>query len=140
MLGRKEGSTPHGCGQAPGQPAPAADEVSGRDDLDDVALVELVGKSDPEALAALYRRHGLICYRLARRVTVSDVLAEDAVQETFTGLWRNPAAYLPGRGSVRSWLLGLTHHKAVDFVRRETAQQRRQHAQAAQQALDPPAG
>lgn len=88
----------------------------------------------------LYRRHGTACYRLARRVTMDDTLAEDAVQEAFTGLWRNPGGYLPGQGSVRSWLLGLTHHKAVDFVRRETAQQRRQHAQSAQMALDPPAG
>ena len=55
------------------------------------------------------------------------------------GLWREPAAYLPSHGTVRAWLLGLTHHKAVDFVRRETAQQRRQNAQAAQRALDPPA-
>jgi RNA polymerase sigma factor (sigma-70 family) len=111
-----------------------------RADLDDVVLVELVGKGDHEALAVLYKRHGGICYRLARRVTVSEMLAEDAVQEAFTGLWRDPGAYLPSAGSVRSWLLGLTHHKAVDFVRRETSQQRRQQAHAVQHSLDPPAG
>lgn len=114
--------------------------ASGRDDLDDAALVELVGKSDHDALAVLYRRHGAACYRLARRITVNDTLAEDAVQEAFTGLWRDPAGYLPGQGSVRAWLLGLTHHKAVDLVRRETAQQRRQDAHAVQRTLDPPAG
>jgi RNA polymerase sigma-70 factor (ECF subfamily) len=112
--------------------------MTGRDDLDDAALVELVGKEDHEALAALYQRHGGICYRLARQVTGNQALAEDAVQEAFTGLWRDPGGYLPGRGSVRSWMLGLTHHKAVDFVRRESAQQRRRQAYAAQQVLDPP--
>ncbi len=116
-----------------------ASEAADADGLDDAALVELVGKRDHDALAVLYRRHGTGCYRLARRVTVSEALAEDAVQEAFIGLWRDPAAYLPGQGSVRAWLLGLTHHKAVDFVRRETAQQRRQNAHAAQRALDPPA-
>ena len=114
--------------------------LPGMDDLDDAALVEMVGKGDQEALAVLYRRYGKICYRLAYRVTSSQQLAEDAVQEAFTGLWRDPGAYLPGQGSVRSWMLGVTHHKAVDFVRRETAQQRRQRAHAAQRALDPPAG
>jgi len=109
-----------------------------RDDLDDATLVQLVAIADPDALAVLYQRHGAACYRLARRVTVNDALAEDAVQEAFVGLWRDPAAYVSGQGSVLNWLLGLTHHKAVDFVRRETAQQRRQHAQAAKQALDPP--
>lgn len=111
----------------------------GQDDLDDVALVKHVAQGNPDALAALYQRHGAACYGLARRVTVDDDLAQDAVQEAFIGMWRSPASYVPGRGSVRTWLLGLTHHKAVDSVRRETAQQRRQHAHAAQQALDPPA-
>jgi RNA polymerase sigma factor (sigma-70 family) len=112
---------------------------SGRDDLDDAALVELVGKSDHEALAVLYRRHGPACYRLACRVTVNDTLAEDAVQEAFTGLWRDPAGYLRAHGSVRTWLMGLTHHKAVDLVRKEAAQHRRRRdVYAVQRALDPP--
>lgn len=114
-------------------------ETGGRDDLDDAALMELVGKSDHEALAVLYKRHGATCYRVARRITANETLAEDAVQEVFTGLWRDPSRYLPGHGSVRTWLLSLSHHKAVDFVRRETAQQRRQNAEAAERALDPPA-
>ncbi len=109
-----------------------------RDNLDDAGLVELVSGRDPEALRVLYQRHGNACYRLAWRVTANQVLAEDAVQEAFTGLWRDPAAYRPGQGSVRAWLLALAHHKAVDAVRRETAQQRRQDAHAAQHALDPP--
>ena len=105
---------------------------------DDAALAGLVAEGDADALAALYERHGVACYRLARQVTASDALAEDAVQEAFLGLWRSPGAYAPARGSLRSWLLGLTHHKAVDFVRRETAQQRRQTAWAAQNIFDPP--
>jgi RNA polymerase sigma factor (sigma-70 family) len=111
----------------------------GPDGLDDAALLELVGQENADALATLYQRHGTACYRLARHVTASDDLAQDAVQEAFIGMWRAPASYRPGRGSVRTWLLGLTHHKAVDSVRRETSQQRRQNAHAAQQALDPPA-
>lgn len=87
----------------------------------------------------LYQRHGTACYRMARRITANQTLAEDAVQDAFTGFWRDPAAYTPGQGTVRGWLLGLVHHKAVDLVRRETAQQRRQNAQAVQQAFDPPA-
>lgn len=107
--------------------------------LADAALVELLARGQPDALGELYQRHGAACYRLARQITANAALAEDAVQEAFTGMWRNPAAYVSERGSsVRSWLLGLTHHKAVDSVRRETALQRRQHAHAAQQAFDPP--
>lgn len=120
---------------------PAAQAAPGcaHSGLDDAALVDLLARGEPDALGELYQRHGGACYRLARHVTADTALAEDAVQEAFTGMWRNPAAYVPGRGSsVRSWLLGMTHHKAVDFVRRETAQQRRQRAHAAQQALEAP--
>ena len=121
--------------------SPATEPAAGydRSGLDDAALVDLLARGHPDALGELYQRHGGACYRLARQVTANTALAEDAVQEAFTGMWRNPAAYASGRGSsVRSWLLSVTHHKAVDSVRRETAQQRRQHAHAAQQALDPP--
>jgi RNA polymerase sigma factor (sigma-70 family) len=106
----------------------------------DAALVERIAAGDPDALAALYQRHGSACYGLARRITASATLAEDAVQEAFVGLWRAPGAYLRSRGSVRGWLLSLTHHKAVDQVRRETAEQRRLGAQAVQLAVDRPAG
>jgi len=107
--------------------------------LDDAALVTRVGAGDHDALAVLYQRHGASCYRLARRITASDTLAEDAVQDVFTGLWRDPGGYTPSQASVRTWLLTVAHHKAVDTVRRETAQQRRQAAAAAARALDPPA-
>ncbi len=62
-----------------------------------------------------------------------EFLSEEIVQETFTSLWRGAAAYDPGRGSVRTWLLSSVHHRAVDGVRREEAQQRR----AMQVAPDP---
>jgi hypothetical protein len=57
----------------------------GQEDLDDAALLNLVAVADSDALAALYRRHGTACYRLARHVTASDDLAQDAVQEAFIG-------------------------------------------------------
>jgi RNA polymerase sigma factor (sigma-70 family) len=112
--------------------------AAGELDLTDATVLQIAARGNADALSMLYQRHGTACYRLARQVTASSDLAEDAVQEAFLGMWRSPASYLPDRGSVRSWLLGMTHHKAVDSVRRESSQQRRQSAQAAQHALDPP--
>jgi RNA polymerase sigma-70 factor (ECF subfamily) len=100
--------------------------------------MERVAAGGQDALALLYERHGTACYRLARHITASSALAEDAVQEAFVGLWRSPGSFQGRRGTVRNWLLALTHHKAVDLVRRETAERRRLTAQAAQQAADPP--
>jgi RNA polymerase sigma factor (sigma-70 family) len=107
---------------------------------EDADLMGQIAAGDQNALATLYQRHGAACYRLARQITASVTLAEDAVQEAFVGLWRTPDSYQRGRGSVRSWLLGLTHHKAVDMVRREAAEHRRQDAQAVAQTVNPPLG
>ncbi|HEX3493559.1 MAG TPA: sigma-70 family RNA polymerase sigma factor [Streptosporangiaceae bacterium] len=104
----------------------------------DTALAALVADGDREALAVLYQRHRPACYRVARQITASGALAEDAVQEAFAGMWQAPRSYLCARGSVRNWLLALTHHKAVDLVRRETAERRRMGAEADRQAVAPP--
>jgi RNA polymerase sigma factor (sigma-70 family) len=124
------------------RPSPAARGARSEDvvqaENEDIVLMERIGAGNQDALALLYERHGAVCYRLARHVTASGTLAEDAVQEAFVGLWRSPGSFQVGRGTVRNWLLALTHHKAVDLVRRETAERRRLTAQAAQQAADPP--
>ena len=62
---------------------------------------------------------------LARRVVRQPFLAEEIVQEAFLAVWRNPGGYDPQRGSVRAWLMGMVHHRAVDTVRREESQRRR---------------
>ena len=45
-------------------------------------------------------------------------LAEDVVQDAFLGAWRNAARYVEGRGSVKTWLLSIVHHRAIDAIRR----------------------
>ena len=63
----------------------------GQEDLADAALLSRVAVADSDALAALYQRHGTACYRLARHITASHDLAQDAVQEAFIGMWKSPA-------------------------------------------------
>src|SRR3954454_20120135 len=71
-----------------------------------------------EALDALYERYKTMAYGIARRITADDALAEDVVQEAFLGAWRGADRYVPGKGSVRTWLLSIVHHRAIDAVRR----------------------
>jgi RNA polymerase sigma-70 factor (ECF subfamily) len=95
----------------------------------DAALVALLVARDGEALDALYARYGRPAYSLAYRITRDEGFAEDVVQEVFLALWRNPERYDPSRGFA-SWLLSMTHHKAVDAVRREESLRRRRDAAA----------
>jgi RNA polymerase sigma-70 factor (ECF subfamily) len=76
---------------------------------------------DVEALDDLYERHGTMAYSIALRITGDSGLAEDAVQEAFLGAWRNARRYELGRGSVRTWLLAIVHHRAIDLLRRRRA-------------------
>jgi RNA polymerase sigma factor (sigma-70 family) len=87
--------------------------------LRDGQLVELVAEKDAGALEALYERYGRAAYSLARRILTEETLAQDVVQEVFLSLWRDAGRFDAGRGTVATYLLSMTHHRAVDVVRRE---------------------
>lgn len=87
--------------------------------LRDGQLVELVAEKDAGALEALYDRYGRAAFSLARRILTEETLAQDVVQEVFLSLWRNAGRFDAGRGTVATYLLSMTHHRAVDVVRRE---------------------
>jgi len=86
--------------------------------LSDEALIDRVASADQAAISELYDRYQAVMYGLATRITRDAALAEDVVQEAFVGIWRNAAVYSGGRASVRTWVLSITHHRAIDAVRR----------------------
>ena len=69
-------------------------------------------------LEALFASDGAACYALARRILRDAELAQDVVQEAFLEHWRG-TSFDASRSTRRSWLLMLTHRKAVDRVRYE---------------------
>jgi RNA polymerase sigma factor (sigma-70 family) len=93
--------------------------------LQDGQLVQLVAEKDADALEVLYERYGKVAYSLARRILTDEVLAQDVVQEVFLSLWRNASRFDAARGTVATYLLSMTHHRAVDVVRREENLRRR---------------
>ncbi len=99
----------------------AADSVAVTDTSDQALLERLATRADTEALSQLYDRYQALMYGLAMRITNDAQLAQDAVQEAFVGVWRNAGRYSAGRASVRTWILSITHHRAIDLIRRRRA-------------------
>jgi RNA polymerase sigma-70 factor (ECF subfamily) len=81
-------------------------------------VLVLVADGQLDALQDLYDKYRTMAYSIALRITADASLAEDVVQDAFLGAWRNAARYVEGRGSVKTWLLSIVHHRAVDAVRR----------------------
>jgi RNA polymerase sigma-70 factor (ECF subfamily) len=91
----------------------------------DEDLLRRVGSGDDGAFRELFGRYAAVANALAFRLVRQAQMAEEIVQEAFLAVWRHPDRYDRARGSVRAWLLGTVHHRAVDVVRREQAQRRR---------------
>jgi RNA polymerase sigma factor (sigma-70 family) len=95
---------------------------------DDRDLMLRMCDGDEEAFRRLFAKYAPAATALAMRVVRQSHLAEEIVQEAFMAVWRDPRSYDGDRGSVRSWLMGTVHHRAVDLVRREEAHRRRAEA------------
>jgi RNA polymerase sigma-70 factor (ECF subfamily) len=96
---------------------------SARPDLRELAdedLMPLVHDGNAQAFEVVFDRHADAAFSLAYRMCGRRTTAQDVVQEAFLSLWRSGARYDRGRGSVRSWILGVVRNRAIDIFRRDT--------------------
>ena len=93
--------------------------------LADEDVMQLVRRGDARAFEVIYERHSAAAFSLAYRMMGTRAGAEDVTQDAFLSLWRSGARYDRARGSVRTWVLGIVHHRAIDALRRATVHDRR---------------
>lgn len=86
--------------------------------LDDEALVRRLVERDARALETLYRRYSRPLFSLGLKLLNDRDLVEGVVQDVFVRLWLHAGEYEVGKGKLLSWLLTITHHRAVDELRR----------------------
>ena len=94
-------------------------------DLADEEVMQLVQDGSPRAFELVYDRHGAAAFSLAYRMIGNRVSAEDVTQEAFLSIWRSRLRYDQARGSVRTWILGIVHNRAIDGLRRNLVHDRR---------------
>jgi RNA polymerase sigma-70 factor (ECF subfamily) len=93
--------------------------------LADEELMSLVAKGQARAFETIYERHCGAAFSLAYRMCGKRALAEDVAQEAFLSIWRSGGRYDRARGSVRTWVLGIVHNRAIDALRRSVVHERR---------------
>jgi RNA polymerase sigma-70 factor (ECF subfamily) len=91
---------------------PAKDERT-----DDSDLLQRVARGDRAAFELLYRRFARPVFGLALRKLGDRGRAEDAVQETFTAVWRSARSYRPDRGPGAPWLYAVARNAIIDRAR-----------------------
>ena len=98
----------------PARPSPRQETPS------DDQLVALVATGDQAAFTTLVERYKRPVYTLAYRLLGNAADAEDAAQETFVRAYTRLSTYQPG-GRFGSWLLAITSHWCIDYLRRRRA-------------------
>jgi RNA polymerase sigma-70 factor, ECF subfamily len=102
----------------------AARSGAGLRDLADEELMQLVRRGHAAAFEVVYDRHADAAFSLACRMCGARSLAEEVVQDGFLAIWRSGARYDRDRGSVRTWILGIVHNRAIDALRRRAVRDR----------------
>jgi RNA polymerase sigma-70 factor (ECF subfamily) len=80
-------------------------------------LIVRTGKGDRDAFEQLYKRFARPVFGLALRRLGDRFRAEDAVQETFTSVWRSARTYRPDRGAGGTWLYAVARNAIADRAR-----------------------
>ena len=92
--------------------------------MDDPTPLAQLAQRDEQAMETLHARFGAQMHAVAMRVTRSERLAEEVVQDALMAVWRDPTKYDPARGTLGPWILTMTRYKAIDVVRREAVVRR----------------
>ncbi|MBI3961820.1 MAG: sigma-70 family RNA polymerase sigma factor [Deinococcus sp.] len=82
-------------------------------------LLLQVARGDEAALEALYQHFHCLVFAWALEMLQDRTAAEEVVQDVFLRLWRSASRFDPRRGSLVSWLLSITHNRAIDQLRRK---------------------
>jgi RNA polymerase sigma-70 factor, ECF subfamily len=88
--------------------------VVGDVEASDEDLLVRVGRRDRDAFEVLYRRYSRSVLGLALRRLGDRGRAEDALQETFTSVWRSAKTYRPERGPAAPWLFAVARNSISD--------------------------
>jgi RNA polymerase sigma-70 factor, ECF subfamily len=93
--------------------------MTSKGQLSDNELLKLTLAGSEEALSILYQRRQHNIYRFALQISGSQEISEDVTQEVFIVLIRHGETFDETRGSLNSFLLGITRNLVRRRISRE---------------------
>jgi len=87
----------------------------------DERLMQEIADRKPQALAALYQRHGQRLRSIVGNVVHEPTDADDVLQEILMQIWKEAARYSPKAGKPLGWIVTLARRRAIDRLRRSQA-------------------
>jgi RNA polymerase sigma-70 factor (ECF subfamily) len=84
---------------------------------DDLRLMARVAAKHQQAFTLLYQRYAPRLGRFLSRSLKSDVLADEAVNDTMLVVWRKACQFDPDRTRFSTWLFGIAYHAGKALAR-----------------------
>ncbi len=85
------------------------------------AALAACARGERFALRAIYERESRWLLGVVLRIVRQRETAEDVLQEAMLQVWRAAATFDPARGSGRGWIYTVVRHRALQEVRRQSA-------------------
>jgi RNA polymerase sigma-70 factor (ECF subfamily) len=83
----------------------------------DASLIRSIAGAQTEALSELYDRYNRLVFTVAYAILGDRATADEVTVDVFVRVWRGAGSYRPESGKVRTWLVAITRHHAVDILR-----------------------
>lgn len=84
---------------------------------DDASLVALIAKGKADALNKLYDQYYRLVFSVALAIVGDHLVAEEVMLDVFVQVWQRAGTYRSEQAKVRTWLIAITRHHAIDFIR-----------------------
>lgn len=88
---------------------------------DDAALIALIAQAKTDALNSLYDRYNRLVFSVALAIVGDRSVAEEVTLDVFVQVWQRASTYRPEQAKVRTWLIAITRHHAIDILRMQNS-------------------
>jgi RNA polymerase sigma-70 factor (family 1) len=99
-------------------------------------LIGDIADGDEQAFLQLFRHYSPLIRPFVRRITYSEVDADEIIQETFIRVWLN-RDQLPGIQNLRNWIFTVAGHESMRYMRKKLTYEKNLDKSQKQQSQEP---